>query len=148
MLPAQHQAYVPELDPQSRLSELGSGFEHLPPFELESVAGTELPAQDLGALKRKAVSPASPAEEQPSVSGVRTSEGANVVNEETEAKLAILRERMERIRRDKERLQQIQELEELEERTKREILEQQKKAMGYRACCLFLMMPNLFRSCH
>ncbi len=109
---------------------------NLSPYELETATRSEAPAGNMSPTrnsdvsKRKAIPPVSTADEQPSTSGVRTSEVDNVVNEEAKAKLAILMERMEKIRRDKERLQQIQELEELEEKTKREILEQQKKAMG------------------
>jgi hypothetical protein len=51
-------------------------------------------------------------------------------NEQGEARLKVLRERIERIRADKERLLEIQRLTQLEEETKAEILAEQRRSMG------------------
>jgi hypothetical protein len=102
----------------SGFQNVGSSYEYFVPSELSSDPASHTVGHSQGS--------------QMAPTGISTASAAGVVvhQEEEEAKLTLLRDRMERIREDKERLEQIQRLKDLERETQREILESQRRTTG------------------
>jgi hypothetical protein len=73
-------------------------------------------------ISRKPVQSWASPEPNNATGGILDSEDIVRTDEQEEAKMAVLRDRIERIREDRERLEQIQRLREMEEETKAEIM--------------------------
>jgi hypothetical protein len=131
-----------EMDPQSR-AELEEVLpEWVTRVELEAqraieIGGSEAeaapsPSSTRHSISRKPIASPYPRSPGPSntIEKVSDSAGDEETDEQGEARLKVLRERIGRIRADKERLLEIQRLAQLEEETKVEILAEQRRLTG------------------
>jgi len=131
-----------EMDPQSQ-AELEEVLpEWVTRAELEAqraieIGGSEAeaapsPSSTRHSISRKPIASPNLGSLGPSntIEKVSNSAGDKETDEQREARLKMLRERIERIRADKERLLEIQRLTQLEEETKAEILAEQRRSMG------------------